>query len=569
VDTDSLIREIRELFPEDIVDLLNIKPDFSMQELPSVVASLLAKIKQDKTYQRRLEEENRYLRTAKDELSTIQTLAGTLSSSKKLEWIFDLLIFISKKIIDFESCAVLMFADNAWETEKKLGFVKEINIDVSIKSAIEEYIDEGIIAWAIGRKEVTILDDMLRRESSQAGTPCVLIVIPLFSSSKNMGVFIICAYLPAEVLTQQTTNMLSYLMLQASTAIENAKLYQNMEGKIDNLGNMFESFKSIASILDLDELLGLILSLVVEELDMDMGLIFLAEDSGLKLKYEHGVENGINIKMLGEDIAKLAGEEKKVVFISSHKTSRYSGSVQAAGFFGVLSIPLIRNTKLLGAISLFLRKPSPAFARELSGSEVPQLALAETLAEHASICIDNALLFKSVERLSVVDELTQLYNSRYFFSALESEINRSVRYGEPLSLVFIDLDKFKSVNDRYGHLMGSETLKEVGCIIRETIRHPDIACRYGGDEYTLILPETNIAGGVLTAERLRKRIAEHEFLTEHGLSLSMTGSFGVSTFPTLAGSKEKLIETADKALYQVKEQNGNMVIPWEDDECVD
>jgi len=565
VDTDSLIRKIRTLFPEDIVDLLNINPAFSMQDLPSVVTSLLSKIKQDKTYQRRLEEENKYLRSAKDELSTIQTLAGTLNSSKKLEWIFDLLIFISKKIIDFESCAILMSGDNSWETEKKLDFVKEININANIKKAIEEYINDGIIAWAIGRKEITILDDMVQRDPTDGESPSVFVVIPLFSSSKTLGVFIICADLSADALTQQTTNMLSYLMLQASTAIENAKLYQKMEGKIDNLGSMFESFKNIASILDLDELLGLILSLVVEELEMEGGLIFLAEDEDkrLKLKYAHGVESRPNIKLLGEDIAKLAVKEKKLIFIPSHDTSPYSEAILEAGFSGIFSIPLMRKKKLLGAISLFLRKLPQTSVNGLGEPEVPEMAMAETLAEHASICIENALLFKRVERLSIVDELTQLYNARYFFNALDNEIKRSIRYGEPLSLVFIDLDKFKSVNDTHGHLMGSETLKEVGHIIRETIRHPDIACRYGGDEYTLILPETGIAGGVLTAERLRKRIAEHKFLTEHGLNLSMTGSFGVSTFPTLASSKEKLIETADKALYMVKERSGNMVIPWE------
>jgi diguanylate cyclase (GGDEF)-like protein len=171
--------------------------------------------------------------------------------------------------------------------------------------------------------------------------------------------------------------------------------------------------------------------------------------------------------------------------------------------------------------------------------------------------LDKALLLAKAEALSVTDDLTLLYNSRYLNQVLRRETKRAVRNGRPLSVLFIDLDGFKSINDTYGHLSGSRALVEAGGVIRGSARETDIAARFGGDEFALILPDTGAPGALAVAERVRERIAAHPFLAGDGLSLSLTASVGVATLPDAADSADELVEAADAAMYHVKDRGKN------------
>jgi diguanylate cyclase (GGDEF)-like protein len=179
------------------------------------------------------------------------------------------------------------------------------------------------------------------------------------------------------------------------------------------------------------------------------------------------------------------------------------------------------------------------------------------LLEVAAVALDNALLLKRVEALSVTDDLTQLYNSRYLNQVLRRETKRASRNGRPLSLLFIDLDGFKSVNDAYGHLMGSRTLVEAAGVIRNSARETDVVSRFGGDEFALVLPDTGGEGAFSVGERLRERMAAHHFLTAEALDVHLTVSVGVATLPDAAASAEELVEAADQAMYRVKGSGKN------------
>jgi diguanylate cyclase (GGDEF)-like protein len=227
--------------------------------------------------------------------------------------------------------------------------------------------------------------------------------------------------------------------------------------------------------------------------------------------------------------------------------------VTDAAVGAVIAFPLACRGRRVGALVALDRQPS---ARE------PQLApsmlrAVRMLLEPASVALDNALLLKRAEALSVTDDLTRLYNSRYLNLVLRRETKRASRSGRPLSLLFIDLDGFKMVNDTHGHLYGSRALVEAAAVIRNSARETDVVARFGGDEFALVLPDTGGEGAFAVGERIRERLAAYRFLAEDHLDIHLTASVGVATLPDVANSSEELMQAADKAMYAVKESGKN------------
>jgi diguanylate cyclase (GGDEF)-like protein len=179
------------------------------------------------------------------------------------------------------------------------------------------------------------------------------------------------------------------------------------------------------------------------------------------------------------------------------------------------------------------------------------------LLEPISAALDNARLLKRAEELSVTDDLTGLYNSRHLNTVLRKETKRASRSGRPLSLLFLDLDGFKSINDTHGHLCGSRALVEAASVIRISARETDLVARFGGDEFALVLPDTGGEGAFAVGERIRERIAAHAFLASSVLHIKLTVSVGVATLPDSAASADELMQAADTAMYHVKDRGKN------------
>jgi diguanylate cyclase (GGDEF)-like protein len=232
---------------------------------------------------------------------------------------------------------------------------------------------------------------------------------------------------------------------------------------------------------------------------------------------------------------------------------RRDGRVRSDATATVLALPLISRDACVGALIA---------ADANRSSREPRLTLA-TLRElrillgPAAAALDKALLLKRAEALSVTDDLTQLYNSRYLNQVLRRETKRAARSGRPLSLLFVDLDGFKTINDTHGHLFGSRALVEAASVIQGGARETDVVARFGGDEFALVLPDTGLSGAVAVAERIRERIAAYEFLAKDGLVIRLTASVGVATLPDMTGSADGLVQAADAAMYQVKARGKN------------
>lgn len=180
--------------------------------------------------------------------------------------------------------------------------------------------------------------------------------------------------------------------------------------------------------------------------------------------------------------------------------------------------------------------------------------------EKADLKRQMRLAQEKLAEMSVRDELTGMFNRRYFKDALDREVSGAQRYGHGLALCMIDLDHFKRVNDSHGHLCGDQVLKEFGRLLNDSIRRYDVGCRYGGEEFAVILPDNSLDNALALCERFRERVSAHEY-TYEDLTLHITTSIGVTASP--AGSSttgRQLVDMADKALYQAKSQGRNQVV---------
>jgi diguanylate cyclase (GGDEF)-like protein len=215
-----------------------------------------------------------------------------------------------------------------------------------------------------------------------------------------------------------------------------------------------------------------------------------------------------------------------------------------------LYVPLWQREQASGYLALFRHRGQQRFTNE-------ETRMALFLGAWTGMAIENLRLAESLEKLAVTDDLTQVYNYRFLKTALRREIKRAGRFGQELALVMIDVDNLKAYNDRFGHVRGSFLLKEAAQLVAEQVRSFDLLAKYGGDEFTIILPQTDREGAMVVAERVRAAIAGHGF--PNAPDGTITISLGVATFPEDADDASSLIQASDRALYIAKQRGRNRV----------
>jgi diguanylate cyclase (GGDEF)-like protein len=319
--------------------------------------------------------------------------------------------------------------------------------------------------------------------------------------------------------------------------------------------------KALTSSLQLDQVLRTIMEKIDEFLRPDNWSLLLLDETKKELYFELAVGKAsqalkdVRIKM-GQGIAGWVAENGEAVVVpDTSKDTRFFDKVDEKTMMetqSIVAVPVKFRDTCLGVIELI-----NCFGPD--GFDARDLSLLEALADFAAIALENARHVKRIHELTITDDCTTLYNARHMGFILETEIYRSQRYNYEFSIVFIDLDHFKQVNDTHGHLIGSKLLAEIGNALKSHCRLIDFAFRYGGDEFVILLPQTSKDNALNVARRLHKLIRETPWLEQAGLKARITPSIGVASYPVDSRTKEGLLHLADEAMYLVKNTNRDCV----------
>jgi diguanylate cyclase (GGDEF)-like protein len=341
--------------------------------------------------------------------------------------------------------------------------------------------------------------------------------------------------------------------------------------------------------VDLREMLGEVLSWAGSFVPSKSGSILLNDPTGKEgargrgRLYFAACYGRNSASLVGKHLLEtegIAGETfgsgKPYISVDVSKDKKFLGEIDKKINYhseSIICVPIDIKGTIIGVIELINRIGRKSFSGE-------DLAMLEIFAGYTAAFIENSLLAREFEELSRIDDLTKLYNDRHFFRRLEGEVRVASRDGTDVSLIFFDLDRFKEVNDTYGHLAGSEVLKEVAAILRKILGKTDsVTARYGGDEYVVIMPGTGITEAARHAEAIREGIAANTFLKKKGargvpalkIKNLITCSIGVASFSRNVLPRENpsemadaLIRSADRAMYRSKEGGKNTFVLSED-----
>ncbi|HWP84259.1 MAG TPA: sensor domain-containing diguanylate cyclase, partial [Terriglobia bacterium] len=340
-----------------------------------------------------------------------------------------------------------------------------------------------------------------------------------------------------------------------------AEKVAGLERRIKELSVFHEVGKALTSTLDLNEVLQTIMEKISSFFRPDTWSLLMVDEETQELYFEIAIGEGAealrHVRLRkDEGIAGWVTTHGEPLVVPNVATDpRFAPRMDAITNFqtrSVVCVPIRGREKVLGVIELI------NYVAEISLSEDDLFRL-QALADYAAIAIENARYVQRIHELTITDDCTKLYNSRHLHSILEAEVYRSTRYHYEFSLIFIDLDYFKRVNDRYGHLMGSKLLSELGQLIKRHLRLIDFGFRYGGDEFVVLLPQTPKRSAINVARRLHRLIGRHSFLASEGLNVQLTASLGIASFPDDAQNKDDLIRLADQAMYLVKDNSRNNI----------
>jgi len=357
----------------------------------------------------------------------------------------------------------------------------------------------------------------------------------------------------ANFFSDETVDLLTLFATQASIAIENARLHSLEQHRAAVLEAINALAKQTASVLDLKELLAKVCVLVLESFPVDHVAVLLREGDLLVVRAQQGKLTPLFVEgahlPLGTGLGARAMSTGKTVM--ENDVRQISGYV--AGYAETASemcLPLVAAGQSLGVLAL-----ESASAGAFRAADVRAL---ESVADICAIAIQNAHYFEQARRMAFVDGLTGVYNRRYFEQRILEELERAARYAGGLAILMLDIDHFKKVNDEFGHLLGDEVLRQLSTILTQQLRRVDVVCRYGGEEFSILVPQTTGEHALGVAEKLRKVIEDWNF---PGVPRPVTVSIGVADFPGNGATRDELVKAADAALYAAKQAGRNRVLP--------
>jgi diguanylate cyclase (GGDEF)-like protein len=352
-------------------------------------------------------------------------------------------------------------------------------------------------------------------------------------------------YLLKPIQWEELTLVLERILARRSLVEENTRLR-------DTLG-IVESCRVLAACLEVGDVYAVALDLVLRSTGQTRGVALFQRSSaplsdGLELRgFRDDEANRLRRAIVNEKPVDVRSVERIQLLASGPLHQAFLRAGVEAG--QLLAVPLSGEEAEAGLVVVPIQGEPAASLLDRAG----------VVAAHAAVALRNAERYEKAKERAFVDDVTEVYNARYLLEAMDRELRRAERYGAELSVLFLDLDRFKLVNDRHGHLVGSQALRQLSRVLAECVRQVDTLARYGGDEFTIVLPDTGETGAGQVAERIRRTVEETAFEAGRGDSMRLTCCVGYATFPRHGRDRGTLLDAADKAMYRAKSLGRNRV----------
>jgi diguanylate cyclase (GGDEF)-like protein/putative nucleotidyltransferase with HDIG domain len=488
-----------------------------------------------------------------EELRLLNEIGQTLSSVRNVDELLERMHAEMGKVIDVSNFYIALYQPGSQE----VCFELEIK-EGSFQPKRRRQAGNGLTEYVLKRREPLLIQkDFARRVGDLGVKPGrearSFCAAPILLHGQPVGVIAVINYDRENAFDQGHVNILSTLAGQAAVAIENARLFAGEQKRVRQLGLLNNVARQAIATLNPDEILAAMASEIYAGLSHDyVGLGVLDYASREVVIQAEGVQGarGLHRRFkLGEGSVGRVAMSGKVLHIENlaeaGKLLEYQPVLPDA--HSMITLPLLYAEQLLGVLHFESRQPN-AFSKDA--------LLLRTLADQVGGALHNAFIFQRAQEQAITDGMTGVKTHRYFMEALTTEWRRATRGSRSFSLMLLDLDKFKFVNDYFGHLEGDAVLQRVGRILEQNVRRSDVVARYGGDEFVVLMPETNAGQAYSLGDKLRHWLANDPLLREK----KMTASVGLATYPQHAPTPQELIQIADASMYLAKHQGGNNIV---------
>jgi len=410
---------------------------------------------------------------------------------------------------------------------------------------------DGLIGAAAQQKRPIYAADVTkdRRYVCCAKSTRSELAIPLMVRDEVVGV-LDCQSEHLDHFDKETVDLLTLFSTQASMALQNARLHALERQRARQLEVINAIAQQTTAVLELEDLLLRVCSLIQEAFQVSHVSLLLRDEDELVLRAHHGV-----LTPCIPASRRLPASAQPWGRVLATGATEIEDDLRSAGglkFYlesaSRMCIPLISFGHTLGVLTLESSAPR-AFRRE-------DLQSLESVADICATAIQNAHYVERVKQLAYLDGLTGIFNRRFFELRMSEEIERARRFGAGLAVVMVDIDQFKRLNDEFGHLLGDEVLRQVSSLFHQQLRKIDVVCRYGGEEFAILLTQTNAQHAVGVAEKLRKLVEAWQF---PGVPRPVTISAGAATYPEHGTTRDELVKAADAGLYAAKQSGRNQV----------